>query len=75
MDSEEGMTDLERLQAKANAVTDGSLESTRRMMAMMEDVSIQTIVKHKNMDDDDDLVRVKQLEREHLTCLTVRESS
>ena len=41
MDSEDGMTDLERLQAKANAVTDGSLESTRRMMAMMEDVSIQ----------------------------------
>eukprot|EP00090_Calanus_glacialis_P010259 TRINITY_DN18643_c0_g1_i1.p1 TRINITY_DN18643_c0_g1~~TRINITY_DN18643_c0_g1_i1.p1 ORF type:complete len:207 (-),score=73.26 TRINITY_DN18643_c0_g1_i1:74-667(-) len=31
------MTDLERLQAKANAVTDGSLESTRRMMTMMED--------------------------------------
>jgi hypothetical protein len=27
------------------------------------------------MDDNDDLVRVKQLEREHLTCLTVRESS
>ena len=75
MDSEEGMTDLERLQSKANAVTDGSLESTRRMMAMMEDVSIQTIVKHKNMDDDDDLVRVKQLEQEHLTCLTVKESS
>ena len=41
MDSDEGMTDLERLQAKANAVTDGSLESTRRMMAMMEDVSIK----------------------------------
>ena len=41
MDAEEGMTDLERLQARANAVTDGSLESTRRMMTMMEDVSIQ----------------------------------
>merc|ERR1712062_618141 len=34
---EDGMTDLERLQAKANAVTDDSLDSTRRMMAMMED--------------------------------------
>ena len=40
MDSNDGMTDLERLQAKANAVTDESLESTRRMMAMMEEVSI-----------------------------------
>ena len=37
---DDGLTDLERLQAKANAVTDGSLESTRRMMAMVEDVSI-----------------------------------
>merc|ERR1711915_1033305 len=37
MDSNDGMTDLERLQAKANAVTDESLDSTRRMMAMMEE--------------------------------------
>merc|ERR1712013_260109 len=34
---EDGMTDLERLQAKANAVTDDSLDATKRMMAMMEE--------------------------------------
>jgi len=32
-----GLTDLEALQLKANAVTDDSLESTRRMMAMCEE--------------------------------------
>ena len=46
---EDGMTDLERLQAKANAVTDDSLDSTRRMMAMMEDVSMNTMTKLLSM--------------------------
>ena len=32
------MTDLERFQAKANATTDKSLESTRRMMMMVNEV-------------------------------------
>ena len=33
------LTELESLQLKANAVTDDSLESTRRMIALCEDVS------------------------------------
>ena len=32
------MTDLERFQAKANSITDSSLESTRRMMSMVNEV-------------------------------------
>ena len=36
--SEDNMTDLERFQAKANATTDKSLESTRRMMMMVNEV-------------------------------------
>ena len=36
--SEDRMTDLERFQAKANSVTDSSLESTRRMMSMVNEV-------------------------------------
>ena len=39
------MTDLERLQAKANAVTDDSLDATKRMMAMMEEVSMKKMIK------------------------------
>ena len=34
------LTELESLQLKANQVTDESLESTRRMIALCEDVSI-----------------------------------
>ena len=33
------ISDLDRFKAKANQVADDSLESTRRMVAMMEDVS------------------------------------
>ena len=33
------LTELESLQLKANQVTDESLESTRRMIALCEDVS------------------------------------
>ena len=35
----EGVTELESLQIKANSVVDESLESTRRMIAMCEEVS------------------------------------
>ena len=35
----EGMTELDTLQIKANSVVDESLESTRRMIAMCEEVS------------------------------------
>ena len=34
------LTELESLQLKANQVTDESLESTRRMITLCEDVSI-----------------------------------
>ena len=33
------LTEIESLQLKANQVTDESLESTRRMIALCEDVS------------------------------------
>ena len=35
----EGVTELESLQIKANSVVDESLESTRRMIALCEEVS------------------------------------
>ena len=44
--SEDKMTDLERFQAKANSVTDSSLESTRRMMSMVTEV--RPVVKDLN---------------------------
>ena len=34
------LTELESLQLKANQITDESLESTRRMITLCEDVSI-----------------------------------
>ena len=37
-DTERPLTDLERLQLKANQVTDESLESTRRMVVLCEEV-------------------------------------
>ena len=37
-EAQKGLSDLEALQMRANAVTDESLESTRRMMAMCEEV-------------------------------------
>ena len=37
-EEQKGLSDLEVLQLRANAVTDESLESTRRMMAMCEEV-------------------------------------
>ena len=42
------MDDLERYQAKANKITDDSVESTRNMLKMMEDVSLQKTVKLSN---------------------------
>ena len=39
MNPEEGMSDLDRYKAKANKIQDDSLDSTRRMFSMMEDVS------------------------------------
>ena len=39
MSSSDGMSDLDRYKAKANQVADNSLDSTRRMVTMMEDVS------------------------------------
>ena len=38
-EAQKGLSDLEALQMRANAVTDESLESTRRMMAMCEEVN------------------------------------
>ena len=35
------LTELESLQLKANNITDDSLESTRRMIQLCEDVSIE----------------------------------
>ena len=37
-DTERPLTDLERLQLKANHVTDESMESTRRMVVLCEEV-------------------------------------
>ena len=39
------MTDLERFQAKANSITDSSLESTRRMMSMVNEVICYNVPK------------------------------
>ena len=39
MSQSEGLSELEALQIKANSVVDESLESTRRMIAMCEEVS------------------------------------
>lgn len=38
-----GLTDLEALQLRANAITDDSLESTRRMVQMVEEVRGNTL--------------------------------
>jgi synaptosomal-associated protein 25 len=38
------LTDLQALQMKANQVTDESLESTRRMVQLAEDVSAANII-------------------------------
>jgi hypothetical protein len=37
------LTELESLQLKANEVTDGSLDSTRRMIQLCEDVSAENV--------------------------------
>ena len=37
------LTELESLQLKANQVTDDSLESTRRMITLCEDVSSRVV--------------------------------
>lgn len=41
----EGLNNLESFQLKANAATDASLDSTRRMIALCEEVS-QSVVSH-----------------------------
>ena len=42
MNQSEGLSELQSLQIKANSVVDESLESTRRMIAMCEEVRLHS---------------------------------
>ena len=43
MNQSEGQSELQALQMKANSVVDESLESTRRMIAMCEEVRLDAL--------------------------------